>query len=433
MKSNVVVFFWFLSMVVLPLKPVNAQQDQKPPTTEQKPAEPAEKPLAPGWLSLDSTVGIVDNKIADGKTALQNALFGINISGFLDTSWTFSTNHPGSVWRHNISGRYFDMDNNQIVFNDFNITIDKPEKDWGVGFHLVGDFGRAGELLREATFWGSNKFTGAGNGGEPSAELREAFLTFTIPIGAGLQIKGGKFVTLMGTEILPAPGSYNPNISRSFLFNFGVPLTHTGMLLSYPIAQWLTVMGGPVTGWDDPHDNNSSPSFHGGFSFTPADAFSLATSIMYGPEQRDHAGRQRFGISNVATIKAISDLTFFLEYTYGHEEKATASLRDATWQGVAAIASYDWTDRFNTALRAEFFKDADGVRTIGSGLFGTATPADVGLGELTLTGAYKFTKMLLGRVEVRQDWADKKVFALGNSGRADKNQTTLGMQLIYTY
>jgi hypothetical protein len=51
-------------------------------------------------------------------------------------------------------------------------------------------------------------------------------------------------------------------------------------------------------------------------------------------------------------------------------------------------------------------------------------PRDVTLGELTLTGAYKFTKMLVGRAEVRQDWADKKVFAVGNSGRAGKAQTT---------
>lgn len=431
MKNSIVVLIWLI--LVLSLRPAYAQQAQQQPAPEQKPAEPAEKPLEPGWLSLDSTVGIVDNKIADGKTALQNALFGINISGFLDTGWTLSTNHPGSFWNHNISGRYFDQDQNQIVFNDFNLTLDKPEKDWGVGFHFAADFGRLGNLLRRATFWGVNKFQGAGNGGEPSAEFREGFLTFTIPIGAGLQIKTGKFVTLMGTEVIPAPGSYNPNISRSFLFNFGIPLTHTGLLLSYPFAQWLTVMGGPVTGWDDPHDNNTSPSFHGGFNFTPADAFSLATSIMYGPEQRNHDNRQRFTISNVATIKVISDLTFFVEYTYGHEDKATASLRDASWQGVAAIASYDWTDRFNTSLRAEFFKDADGVRTIGSGLFGASQPKDTGLGELTLTGAYKFTKMLLGRMEVRQDWADQKVFALGDSGRANKSQTTLAMQLIYTY
>jgi len=53
-------------------------------------------------------------------------------------------------------------------------------------------------------------------------------------------------------------------------------------------------------------------------------------------------------------------------------------------------------------------------------------------GEVTLTGAYKFTEMLLGRVEIRQDWSDVSVFAKGASG-SDTNQTSLALQAIYTY
>lgn len=378
------------------------------------------KGLSPGWLSLDGSVGLVDKSIADAKGSLEKAL-GISISGFFDTSYTWSSNHPRSP--ANISGRYFDKDHNKIVFNDFNLTLEKPEKDWGIGFKLVGDFGRTGELLREATLWGTRLQD------EPSAELREAFITFTIPIGAGLQVKGGKFVTLMGTEVIPAPGSPNPNISRSFLFNFAIPLTHTGVLLSYPVLPSLTFMGGPVTGWDNPRDNNGQPSFHGGFTWSPADIFSLASALMIGPEQMHNSGNGRFTIANVATIKPLPGLTLFLEYDYGHEEKVTASLRDATWQGLAGIASYDWTDRFNTALRGEFFKDSDGAR-LGGNIPGTHRDATVG--EVTLTGAYKLTEKLLGRVELRQDWADEKMFKKGNTG-SDKNQTTLALQVIYTF
>jgi hypothetical protein len=413
-----------LSLLVLgfaaPVMTARAAEEQKPAATEQKPAEPEEKPLGPGWLSMDCCVGVLDGKIADGKGALEKAL-GISISGFFDTSYTWSSNHPSNPT--DISGRYFDKDHNKIEFNDFNITIDKPEKDWGVGFHIVGDFGRTAELLREATLW-NKKFQK-----QPSAELREFFLTTTIPIGEGLQIKGGKFVTLMGTEVIPAPGSYNPNISRSFLFNYAIPFTHLGAIFSYPVLKTLTIMGGPVTGWDNPHDNNSSPSFHGGFTYSPADAFSLTTSVMAGPEQSHNTKNSRFTLSNVATIKPVTDLTVFLEYSYGQEEKLTASLRNATWQGVAAIASYDWTERFNTALRAEWFNDRDGVR-LGGDFAGTH--ANVAVGEMTLTGAYKFTKMLLGRAEVRQDWSDQKFFQRGSS-TADKNQTTLGLQLVYQY
>jgi hypothetical protein len=411
-----------LSLLVLVsfAAPVMKARAAEPAVVEQKPAEPADKPLEPGWLSLDCCVGVLDGKIADGKGALEKAL-GISISGFLDTGYTWSSNHPSSPAV--ISGRYFDQDHNKIVFNDFNITLEKPEKDWGVGFKVVGDFGRTAELLREATLWNKKLQK------QPSAELREVFLTTTIPIGEGLQIKGGKFVTLMGTEVIPAPGSYNPNISRSFLFNYAIPFSHLGVLFSYPVLKTLTIMGGPVTGWDNPHDNNNSPSFHGGFTFTPGEIFSLTTSVMAGPEQRHNTSNQRFTLGNVATIKPFDPLTLYLEYTYGHEEKVTASLRNATWQGVAAIASYDWTERFNTALRAEWFNDRDGAR-LGGDFAGTH--ANVAVGEMTLTGAYKFTKMLLGRAEVRQDWSDQKFFKRGSSS-ADKNQTTLGLQLVYQY
>jgi hypothetical protein len=380
-----------------------------------------DKPLAPGWLGLDGSVGIIDKRIADGKSSLQDAL-GISLSGFLDTSYTWSSNKPKSP--ANITGRYFDKDHNKIVFNNFNVTLEKPEKDWGVGFKVVGDFGRAGELLREATYWGgSNRFPAVLRD-ESSAELREAFLTFTIPVGEGIAVKGGKFVTPLGTEILLAPGAYNDNISRSFLFNLGVPLTHTGALFTYPLLKMLSLSGGVVTGWDNPHDNNGQPSFLGGIGFTPVDAFALASNVIFGPEQWHNSGNQRFTWSSVATLKLIDPLTIYLEYTYGHEEKITASLRDGTWQGWGAIASYNWTDRFNTAIRGEIFKDSDGVRT--------GLARDVVLGEVTLTGSYKFTKMLIGRVEVRQDWADERFYQKG-SNRVDKNQTTLAAQLIYTY
>ena len=106
-------------------------------------AQAQDKPLGPGWLSLDDSVGLFDRNIADGKSAIDGAL-GIGISGFLDTSYQWSSNHPKNP--RNISGRYFDKDYNKLVFNYFHVAVEKPEKDWGIGFRLSGDFGRGGEL-----------------------------------------------------------------------------------------------------------------------------------------------------------------------------------------------------------------------------------------------------------------------------------------------
>lgn len=385
------------------------------------------KGLGPGWLSLDGSVGVIDKKVADSKSSLEKAL-GISLSGFFDASYTWSSNRPGGP-EDDISLRVFDIDHNDFVFNHFNLTLEKPEKDWGVGFKLVGDLGRTAELLREATFYGVDKLKGAGNGGEPSAELREAYLTTTLPVGAGLQLKGGLFVTTLGTEIIPNPGAYNDNISRSYLFGFAIPFRHLGLLMSYPIHKVVTISAGTVTGWDDPHDRNKQPSILGGVTIAPADSFSLASNFIIGPERRHNNTDKRLAWSNVFTIKPIDPLTLLLEYTYGHEERVTASSRDGTWHGWGGIASYAWTDRFSTALRGEVFKDSDGARMAG-GALGVAK--DVTVGEVTVTGGYKFTQMFLGRIELRQDWADEKVFQKKASG-SDKSQTTLALQLIYTF
>jgi hypothetical protein len=408
MKKGFAILVLFLASYAGSLQPVWAAEE--------------EKPLAPGWLSLDNSVGLLDKTIADRKSDLQDSL-GINISGYLDAGYNWSSNHPRNP--RNISLRYFDKDHNKLVFNDFHIALEKPEKDWGVGFRISGDFGRTGELLREATYWGGRNRFPAALRDESSAELREAFLTTTIPVGEGIGVKGGLFVTTLGTEIIPNPGAYNDNISRSFLFNLGIPLRHLGMLFSYPVLKTLTLTAGPVTGWDNPHDNNKQPSVLGGISFTPVEMFSLASNAIYGPEQFHNNSNKRFTWSTVATVKPIDPLALYVEYVYGKEENVTASFRDATWYGWAAIASYNWTERFNTALRGEIFKDRDGYRT--------ASAINTKLAELTLTGTYKFTKMFLGRAEVRQDWADERVFQRGSAPNADKNQTTLGVQLIYTY
>src|SRR5262249_21877255 len=93
MKKALVVLLLSLVSCAVPIIWVRAAEEPKPPATEKKRAEPAEKPLEPGWLSLDSTVGVADNWIALNKSALQDAI-GINISGFLDSAYNWSSNHP---------------------------------------------------------------------------------------------------------------------------------------------------------------------------------------------------------------------------------------------------------------------------------------------------------------------------------------------------
>jgi hypothetical protein len=281
--------------------------------------------LEPGWLSLDKIIGPFDKKVEDTKSTLRKAL-GINIRAFLDVSYTYSFNHPGSGSNREISLRDFDRDHNKVVFNDFHLSLEKPEQDWGVGLNLSADFGRAAEILRQSTFWGTRQSRGG------AAELREAFLTSTIPIGQGLKVRGGWFESPLGMENLPRPGAYNDNISRSFLFNFAVPHRHLGLLLTYPVHKILSLSAGPVTGWDMVGDINRQPSFLSSMVLSPNEVFSWESSFIIGPEQKHRSGPKRLAWSNVFTVEPAEPLTLSLEHTYGHEEKVTASLRGGTWQ-----------------------------------------------------------------------------------------------------
>ena len=80
---------------------------------------------------------------------------------------------------------------------------------------------------------------------------------------------------------------------------------------------------------------------------------------------------------------------------------------NAHWWGYAGYVAYDWTDQLRTAVRGEYFKDADGARTLAAG---AGTP--VSLWEITATVQYKIWKGLVGRVEYRHDQADRKVFKI---------------------
>jgi hypothetical protein len=125
----------------------------------------------------------------------------------------------------------------------------------------------------------------------------------------------------------------------------------------------------------------------------------------------------------------VDPLALYLEYTLGRQHKGSlGGTRSASWQGLAGIASWNWTERFNTAFRAEVFNDRDGFRLGGS----ANGHANVTLSELTLTSSYKFTKMLMGRAEVRQDFANESFYRRGATN-ADSSQTTLAVQLIYGF
>jgi hypothetical protein len=347
-------------------------------------------------------------------------MLGINMHGFVSGSYNYNFNSPDS--RVNTLG-VFNPDANTFQVDYFNLAFSRNREDENLGFAASLDFGKTAEMVGAVTRW-SNSLNSTES--RNSIELREAYATYKLPIGDGIKLKAGKFVTLLGAEIIENWDNHNPNISRSISFGYGIPFTHTGLMASIPIADVVTIDMGVVNGWDNLTDNNDGKTFLGGIGITPADVISMYISGIYGPEQSDNGHSNRAATTAVLTIKPTDMVTLIGELTYGNEENAKVldASKDAEWYGGAGYVVLTLSDEFSFALRGEVFDDTDGSRFL-------LTPEGATAWEVTPTFSYQVSSGLLWRTEYRHDEADKAVFQ--HDSNFVRGQDMISTQLIYSF
>ena len=349
------------------------------------------------WDSfLDPLRDFEDNYVTGGQKAVEDAT-KIHLTAGLTEAYMWDFNRPRSgslIALHSLEHH------NDGVPAIGQLGAFRPSEGWFIpGFGLKLD---AGKVARDVKAdWDGDGGVQHGDTFETNDfDVQEAYLTWTMPDDGpaalkGLSLKGGKFVTLLGAEVIE-PWS-NFNYSRSFLFSLAIPFTHTGGLVSYPISDKLSVTGGAVEGWDKVQSNNQGWSGIGNVTYTLSDQVTLAANGIWGPEQTNKTGNKRGVADFVATIKPTSALTLLLNYDWGHEDAAAPGNEAALWQGFAAVANYAFTDRLSAAVRGEWFEDHSGARTgIGGAFY-----------EGTVTGKYLITQHLYGQLEYRHDESSK--------------------------
>jgi hypothetical protein len=355
----------------------------------------------------------------------------IALFAYLENSYVWNLGHTGHGDVNEL--RFYDFDAG-YTFNmaEFSIKKDPTERrPWGFGLVLTAGLdaqkNHAIGIFRDDddAFPFRNTFKG---------DLQEAYGSYKFDVGSGLTLKAGKFVTLLGYEVIESPN--NLNFSRSFLFSFAIPLTHVGALATYAPFEWLSLTAGPVVGWDVANDNNDTLSVMGQIAFTGVKDLTTAINFITGPEQFDQKTNPRTVIDLTANYTGIKNLTLGANFDYGWEvdEPSVVSTRSssttAVWYGFAGYVAYDWTERLRTAFRGEYFRDADGARTLALG-----PGASVSLWEITATLQYKIWKGLVGRAEFRHDQANEKAFKIRAPGGVPtgKSQDTITLALHYLF
>ncbi len=381
-----------------------------------KVALPAEANVAP--QTIGQHVAVVEKDLADTRKSLADNL-GVHIHGMVDASYEYNMNHPGLTSSNRTNQfRAFDTDANGFQLSQFNLHIDRTVEG-GVGFVTDINFGKTAEVLRGATRY-SNSSTPPGT---DEVDPTQAYLTYTVPVGTGINLSAGKFVTLLGAEVIKTYNNFNYNESNDFIFTLGIPFTHTGVRANYAFNDKIGLTMGVNNGWDDVADNNDGKSIEGSLSLTPNANLSILINGMFGPEQLNHGNSKRGAFDPVVTWKTpLPGFTLVGEYLYAHEDNPVAVTPLLTganqgvnplyflgggpvthgvdWQGAAGYMIYDLTDKAELVARGEFFRDSDGVRT---GIRQT-------LAEMTLTLNYKVANGLLARLEYRHDESNASPF-----------------------
>jgi len=389
------------------------------------PATPDAKPV-----TIGEHVGVAETNIASIQKNLNDNL-GISVHALVDAGYEHNFNQP--INNVNVA-RAWDEDGFQLTQGNLHI-----ERDGTVGFVTDINVGQVANSISGATNY-SNLVKVGGQFIDPT----QYYLTYTAPVGSGINFEAGRFVTLLGAEIIPVYNNQNFNESRGLLFTLGEPLGHTGVRATYTFNDYVALTGGLNNGWDDPAANsNGGPNYEGELTLNNKEkSLSLVVNGIIGPNVQpststpQHSNSTLGAIDPIATWKPsfVPNLTLQTEYLYASQDGHVINGHSATWQGLAGYVVYDFTPSLEAATRAEFFEDKDGARTTGTGQT---------LWEVTQTLSYKIPQVtgLLARLEYRHDNSSENIFTnndtinpvTGTNVHLWHGQDTLAANIIYAF
>lgn len=371
----------------------------------------------------DTTLMGLADKAGMGKTLSDN---GLTVGGWVQGSWTWN----GRDTQFN-NGRVFDFEAQDMTLNQVVIFVDKAidwtkNKQFQLGGRMEWMWGGDARLIHSN---GLFDHYGLADGPDEQFDLTQLYADIFLPVGSGLNIRVGKFVTLLGSETI------NPNTnlfySHSYLFGYAIPFTHTGVMGTYNLSDAWAVDFGFSRGWEQSlEDNNGCAIDIFGrvtWNIDPKKATKLYVTGIGGPERAGNSEDYRYVLDVIFTTKLADQLTLTLNADFGFEDGAADDGDDASWYGIAGYLTYSVNEWLAVNVRGEWFQDADNSRGLGTD--GSVYEATLGL-DIKPFASNKNLAGLRFRPEIRYDYAEDGLY--GNDGDAH-DQFTFGIDAIFSF
>ncbi len=201
------------------------------PATEAASAPCAETP-APEAASTEWPPGLLQQGLDTIGLGKPMQDLGLRAYGYVETGMTFKMHGPlprrqGLPLRGFESRRVGNVRLHQLMF-----TLDRPvdtSKSFDMGGRVDFLYGSDATLIHQLRMFDTNQTHHDVNYEIPQGYGEMWFKTG--PDGQGFDIIFGKWFTTIGGEVFSAPGNYL--YSRSLLYVFAEPVSHTGLKIAY--------------------------------------------------------------------------------------------------------------------------------------------------------------------------------------------------------
>ncbi|MGA2442477.1 MAG: outer membrane beta-barrel protein [Tepidisphaeraceae bacterium] len=361
-----------------------------------------------------------------------------NFTGFVEGGYFYDTNNPRLGSGPNgdaptlipFPGPY----SNRVLLDQVDLTISKgldTTKSFDWGFTFENGYGT------DDAFTHSHGMLDNRAPGNPQNQydILQANLSLLVPLGSGLTLTAGKFVALLGQEVINPTG--NLFYTHSYEFFYAIPFTNTGVMASYTFPKLLngndwTVEGGITNGWGQSlRDNNDAIDFLAEAKGSITSNLAMVLNVEAGPEDTGDNSDYRTTIEAIPTWTVSDQLTVVGDFLYSDDPHgaATTTGASAQWYAVVAYAGYKINSMFAVNFRGEWYRDQGGAST--------GTQANYYEGTLGVQihplPDNNYLQFLQIRPEIRVDDSDRRVFNASHSGGGDYSELTAAVDVIMQF
>jgi hypothetical protein len=396
---------------------------------------------------------------ASEGSARSSTAANVTVSGYVEAFWQYNFNRP---YNGETAARGFDTRHNTVSLS--NAVVDAA---WSLRERVSGRVALQFGLTPETYY--SSEPRGSGSGAPPTGLgrevwkfLQQAWVAYVAPLGRGLLLEGGIFLSPIGPEGMAIKDQWN--WSRSNLF-FGLPFYHTGLRATYSPSPGMNVSVAGFNGWNSVVDNNDDKSIAAQFTYALGDRLTFSALYFGGVERPfgETNGRGwRHLFDSWAQVNATSWLSFMVHANGGFEPVyAGEAMGRSDWRGLqwwAAGAAYARVRPLRwayLALRGDFLIESISDEPVGpSGMvdvsrrpqvifFSSDRVAATRVASATATLDLRPFDNVSIRAEYRHDNADAPIYYDDNNlsrpgvdprligRRATQNTLTIGMTAWY--